>query len=405
MGDISREPLPGGQRKGGGPGRAPSDLIRFEELGAESEGVPRARDASEDPDAAHPVATVAEQGLEPGERMSTEPQDDDPGQPDPREGSRPELRAAEFLAQRFVDPAIPLEVDPFGVQIEGTDSEGTESEGTGSEGTESEGPVAEVETATPDRVASAPSLPHEAVPHEAVRHEAVAAEGEDEEAPAVPTSDDETAPSEAELAADLGVEGEAPAVAVAVQPEIEDAGNDSAPALHDPHEIARVALAVLLASREAMSPTRLAEVLDSTAKEVDAGLAQLAQDLRAQGMPLELLAVDGAYRIATAPAVYPYLVRLKKLKKAERLTPAALETLAVIAYRQPVIRAEIEAIRGVKAGPVLKSLLDHKLVKAVGRADVPGRPLQYGTTQTFLDRFGLRSLDDLPSIQELRTLG
>ncbi|MFO1051617.1 MAG: SMC-Scp complex subunit ScpB [Planctomycetota bacterium] len=166
-----------------------------------------------------------------------------------------------------------------------------------------------------------------------------------------------------------------------------------------------MALAVLLASREAMSPTRLAEVLDSTAKEVEAGLAQLAQDLRAQGMPLELLAVDDAYRIATAPAVYPYLVRLKKLKKAERLTPAALETLAVIAYRQPVIRAEIEAIRGVKAGPVLKSLLDHKLVKAVGRADVPGRPLQYGTTQTFLDRFGLRSLDDLPSIQELRTLG
>jgi len=128
-------------------------------------------------------------------------------------------------------------------------------------------------------------------------------------------------------------------------------------------------------------------------------------ELRTQGLPLEILVVDGAYRVATTPAVYPYLVRLKKLKKVERLTPASLETLAVIAYRQPVIRAEIEAIRGVKAGPVLKSLLDHKLVRVVGRADVPGHPLQYGTTQQFLDRFGLRSIEDLPTVQELKSLG
>ncbi|MBI5853529.1 MAG: SMC-Scp complex subunit ScpB, partial [Planctomycetes bacterium] len=138
---------------------------------------------------------------------------------------------------------------------------------------------------------------------------------------------------------------------------------------------------------------------------VEAALTRLGGELRAQGLPLEILLVDGAYRIATTPAVYPYLVRLKKLKKVERLTPAALETLAVIAYRQPVIRAEIEAIRGVKAGPVLKGLLDHKLVRVVGRADVPGHPLQYGTTQQFLDRFGLRSLDDLPTVQELKSLG
>jgi segregation and condensation protein B len=79
--------------------------------------------------------------------------------------------------------------------------------------------------------------------------------------------------------------------------------------------------------------------------------------------------------------------------------------LAVIAYRQPVMRSEIEAIRGVKAGPMLRTLLQHKLVKVAGRADVPGRPLQYGTTQQFLERFGLASLQELPSVKEWKNLG
>ena len=108
----------------------------------------------------------------------------------------------------------------------------------------------------------------------------------------------------------------------------------------------------------------------------------------------------------TGAAVFPLLQRMKtNVKKAERLSAAALETLAVVAYRQPVIRAEIEAIRGVQAGPLLRTLLEHRLLKVVGRADVPGRPLQYGTTQHFLERFGLGSLQDLPSVKEFRSLG
>ena len=102
--------------------------------------------------------------------------------------------------------------------------------------------------------------------------------------------------------------------------------------------------------------------------------------------------------------MFPYIQRLRAIKKAERLSPAALETLAVVAYRQPVMRAEIEAIRGVKVGPVLRTLLEHRLVRVAGRADVPGRPLQYGTTREFLERFGLASLDDLPSVRELKAL-
>jgi segregation and condensation protein B len=89
------------------------------------------------------------------------------------------------------------------------------------------------------------------------------------------------------------------------------------------------------------------------------------------------------------------------VRKSERISGAALETLAVVAYRQPVTKAEIEAIRGVQAGPILRTLIERGLVRVTGRADVPGHPLQYGTTREFLDRFGLSSLGDLPRDGEL----
>ncbi len=180
---------------------------------------------------------------------------------------------------------------------------------------------------------------------------------------------------------------------------------DELPELKNPEELAKVLFAILLSSREAQSVMRLAEVCNSTQKSIKAGLEHLAGWLRDQGFPVELHQAGEKYRLLTLPVVFPYLQRLRSLKKADKLSPAALETLAVVAYRQPVIRAEVESIRGVKAGPTLRSLLDHKLIKVVGRADVPGRPLQYGTTDHFLERFGLSSLKDLPSIQEFRSLG
>lgn len=186
-------------------------------------------------------------------------------------------------------------------------------------------------------------------------------------------------------------------------PVVED--DEDLPELTDPAELSRVLFAVLLATREAMKPLRLAEICNSTQKIVGEALERLERDLRDHGYPLTVAWTGDHVRLLTVPDVFPWLRRVRKVKKAERLSPAALETLAVVAYRQPVIRAEIEAIRGVKVGPMLKSLLDHKLVKVVGRADVPGRPLQYGTTDTFLERFGLASLKDLPSVQEFRSLG
>lgn len=216
---------------------------------------------------------------------------------------------------------------------------------------------------------------------------------------------DEPAP-EQDVAADAAepeIEAEPESSAPAVVEPIAD--DDDFVALTDVDELARVSLALLLAQREGVTVLRLAEVTGATQKLVKQALDALSSLLDEQGLPIEITRSGDKVRALTRPVVYPYLERLKNLKKAAQLSPAALETLAVIAYRQPVIRAEIEAIRGVKAGPMLRSLLEGKLVKVVGRADVPGRPLQYGTTQSFLERFGLNSLKELPSIQEFRSLG
>ena len=160
--------------------------------------------------------------------------------------------------------------------------------------------------------------------------------------------------------------------------------------------------ALLFASTESLSAARLAEALGVPVQLCSDRIELLRERLDEEERPYELREHGGAYRLYTRPEFYPYLLRLRSLRKVERLTPAALETLAIVAYRQPVIRAEIEAIRGVRAGPLLRALLDRKLIRVVGRADAPGAPLQYGTTQRFLDRFGLTQLSDLPSLKEFQ---
>ena len=169
-------------------------------------------------------------------------------------------------------------------------------------------------------------------------------------------------------------------------------------------ELSRVVGALLLSSRESLSLLRLAQSTNTTPKQVRVALTSLSESLQTAGLALEVSVNGDLVRLLTTPDVFDYLRNLRTVKKREKLSAAGLETLAVIAYRQPVMRAEIEAIRGVKAGPILRTLLDHRMVKMVGRANVPGRPLQYGTTQHFLETFGLESLADLPSVKEFRQL-
>lgn len=221
-------------------------------------------------------------------------------------------------------------------------------------------------------------------------------------------------------AVDDAVDVEAAAAAVAreadtasVEAGLEDLGDAElgedglpiVPELEDPEAIARTVFVLMLTSREGMSVLRLAQACNSSQKLVEQGIALLREQLAGLGLPVELRRVGDTVRWVSSAAAFPYLQRLRGVRKLEKLSPAALETLAVIAYQQPVMRSEIEAIRGVKAGPMLRTLMQHKLVRVTGRADVPGRPLQYGTTQQFLERFGLASLDELPTVKEWRNLG
>ena len=167
-------------------------------------------------------------------------------------------------------------------------------------------------------------------------------------------------------------------------------------------EIEQSVAALVFASPDPLGERRLAELLDRPEiARVRAALDVLKARLEASGLPFELRCIAGGYRILTRPALGEVVARLAKSPKNERISAAALETLAVVAYRQPVTKAEIEAIRGVQVAPILRSLVDRGLIRVAGRSDVPGHPLQYGTTRAFLERFGLASLEELPRDGEL----
>jgi segregation and condensation protein B len=167
-------------------------------------------------------------------------------------------------------------------------------------------------------------------------------------------------------------------------------------------ELSQELFVLLFASPEPLGLSRLVELLLRPEPErVRAALARVAERLAQAGLPLVPRELAGGWRLLSDPEYADVLQRLKKEPKPERISSAALETLAIVAYRQPVTKAEVEAIRGVQSGPLLRALVDRGLVRVSGRADQPGSPLQYATTREFLDRFGLASLKDLPRDGEL----
>jgi segregation and condensation protein B len=171
-------------------------------------------------------------------------------------------------------------------------------------------------------------------------------------------------------------------------------------------KLTRVLEAVIMASPEPVKFERLCRVFDGEVdrKQVRAALKSLQEGLTAQGRGYRLAEIAGGYQFLTAPEYAPYVERLKsdlRKKRAHGLSRAALETLAIIAYKQPVKRVDIEAIRGVTVGDLVRALIERDLVKIVGREDSLGKPLLYGTTKKFLRQFGLKSLKDLPDPAEL----
>ena len=149
----------------------------------------------------------------------------------------------------------------------------------------------------------------------------------------------------------------------------------------------------------AAGPNEFARVREA---EVAAAIEQLKTEYVEQGRAFQLIEKAEGWQLATDPKYAPWVRQLFPVPKPARLSAPALETLAIIAYRQPITRADVEAVRGVNIDGVLQTLMERGLVKIAGRAEIPGRPLLYETTQFFLDHFGLRDLDELPNVEELR---
>ena len=162
--------------------------------------------------------------------------------------------------------------------------------------------------------------------------------------------------------------------------------------------------AVLFASDKPLSGRKLANVIEAgDARKVRSAVIQLQKEYAETGRAFQIEEIAGGYQMFTLPEYHPWVQRLGKAAKEDRLSQAALETLAIVAYRQPILRADIEAVRGVQCGPMLRALIEKGLVKVVGKSEELGRPLLYGTTRRFLEIFGLRSLKDLPEAEGLRS--
>jgi len=160
--------------------------------------------------------------------------------------------------------------------------------------------------------------------------------------------------------------------------------------------------AVLFLTREPLSTrklAKLAKLADGT--EARTLLKKLTGRYEQRGRAIQVVEVAGGFQLLTRPQLAPWICRLHGEAQEVRLSAPALETLSVVAYRQPVVRAEIEAIRGVQCGEILRVLMERDLLRIVGRADELGRPYLYGTTKSFLQVFGLRRLDQLPLIDQI----
>lgn len=168
----------------------------------------------------------------------------------------------------------------------------------------------------------------------------------------------------------------------------------------------RILEAILFASGKPMTISEIRKMMQNapSAKEIEQTIAGLRDEYQKEGRSFEIVEVAGGYEIVTRKTYAPWLARLELQRKARQASRSALETLAILAYKQPVTRAEIEDLRGVDISAVLSTLLERNFIKIVGRKEVPGRPFLYGTTEKFLEHFGLKSIGGLPNIGEIKSL-
>lgn len=170
-------------------------------------------------------------------------------------------------------------------------------------------------------------------------------------------------------------------------------------------EIKKILEALLFVSGEPLSVDRVKNILE----DIDRGkirnlLWEVQHEYEMRPSGLRVAEVAGGFQLITRPELAGWIKKLKKVKQSSKLSKPSLETLAIVAYKQPIVKSEIEEIRGVDSSGVLKGLLDKHLIKIIGRKDVPGKPILYSTTKEFLQYFGLRDITDLPTLKEFSDL-
>lgn len=175
--------------------------------------------------------------------------------------------------------------------------------------------------------------------------------------------------------------------------------------LQDPAKAKLIVESLIFASPKPLTPAEIRKVTKAlTLNQIEKIVAELKEDYQKTQRCFELLEIAGGYEISTKREFAPWILRIELQRKARQATQSALETLAILAYKQPLTRAEIESLRGVDASGVLNTLMEKNFIKIVGKKEVPGRPFMYGTTDKFLEHFGLKALQDLPSLDEIRLM-
>ena len=169
-------------------------------------------------------------------------------------------------------------------------------------------------------------------------------------------------------------------------------------------QLARQIEALLAATEEPLTLDRICEITGCGTESAEQAIERIESELEAGGHGVIVAKLAGGYRVVTDPDLGFVVAQLFEGKRRSRLSRAALESLAAVAYRQPVTKAQIEAVRGVNSDSAVRTLLERELVKIIGRQEVPGRPLLYGTTDLFLEYFGLNDIEHLPRMDEIESL-
>ncbi len=174
-------------------------------------------------------------------------------------------------------------------------------------------------------------------------------------------------------------------------------------------ELKSIVESIVFASEDEITPKQIKDIIDSSGLrispgEIDQTIQELNDDYRNEGRAFEIIGIAGGYAFATRKDFSRFVGKLYEEKQRKRLSQSAIETLSIIAYKQPITRNEIEFVRGVNVDYIVNSLLERDLIAIHGRADSPGRPILYATTKTFLKVLGLNSLEDLPKLREINEI-